>query len=309
MTRAPCHPSRLSPLANVLALAGTLGLAGCWGGDAASDRLTRLATLPLGAEVTGLYLTANGDLFLNAQHPSDSNAAPFNRATVGVVEGQDFRALPRDFPAVSVPADRADKQRVRTAVGSYRILGREGYLYTNWEDRPGGLSRLHIRKGGDGAWAVVDDTAAMLDFASVDGTWVNCFGTVTPWGNPLSSEELYFAQTDQWNDRDHEYLGGVQGLAAYLGYPTDGSGAWPNPYQYGYIVEIARADQADPGIEKRYALGRFSHENAVVMPDEQTVYLSDDGTGTVFFKFVADRAGNTSAAARSTPPRRARIAA
>jgi hypothetical protein len=340
MIRAPRRPNRLSPLATVLALAGTLGLSGCWGGEAGDSRLTRLATLPLGAEVTGLYLTANGDLFLNAQHPSDSNAAPFNRATVGVVEGQDFRALPRDFPAVSVPASRADKQRLRTAVGRYRILGREGetfggnvahglgaivddaasgerkvkqsndpdfngfvpltadgdegYLYTNWEDRPGGLSRLHIRRDGDGTWAVVDDTAEMLDFASVDGTWVNCFGTVTPWGNPLSSEELYFDETEQWNDREHEYLGGVQDLAAYLGYPTDGSGAWPNPYQYGYIVEITRADQADPGIAKRYALGRFSHENAVVMPDEQTVYLSDDGTGTVFFKFVADQAGDLS---------------
>ncbi|MCG7957045.1 MAG: PhoX family protein, partial [Candidatus Thiodiazotropha endolucinida] len=42
-------------------------------------------------------------------------------------------------------------------------------------------------------------------------------------------------------------------------------------------------------------MGRFSHENSVVMPDDRTVFLSDDGTGVVFFKFVADVAGDMSA--------------
>ena len=41
-------------------------------------------------------------------------------------------------------------------------------------------------------------------------------------------------------------------------------------------------------------MGRFSHENAQVMPDERTVYLSDDGYDTVLFKFVADTAADLS---------------
>ena len=44
-------------------------------------------------------------------------------------------------------------------------------------------------------------------------------------------------------------------------------------------------------VEKRYAMGRFSHENSVVMPDLKTVYFGDDGTDVVFFKFVADEPG------------------
>lgn len=44
-----------------------------------------------------------------------------------------------------------------------------------------------------------------------------------------------------------------------------------------------------------FAMGRYSHENAVVMPDRKTVYLTDDGTDTVFFKFIADVAGNLGA--------------
>jgi hypothetical protein len=42
-------------------------------------------------------------------------------------------------------------------------------------------------------------------------------------------------------------------------------------------------------------MGRFSHENAAVMPDERTVYLTDDGYETVLFKFIADTAGDLSA--------------
>ena len=42
-------------------------------------------------------------------------------------------------------------------------------------------------------------------------------------------------------------------------------------------------------------MGRFSHENGVVMGDRKTVYHGDDGTDVVFFKFVADEAGDLSA--------------
>ncbi|PVV12040.1 MAG: hypothetical protein B6D82_10380, partial [gamma proteobacterium symbiont of Ctena orbiculata] len=35
--------------------------------------LKRLATAPLGAEFTGMYLNSDNTLFLNVQHPSSSN--------------------------------------------------------------------------------------------------------------------------------------------------------------------------------------------------------------------------------------------
>lgn len=41
-------------------------------------------------------------------------------------------------------------------------------------------------------------------------------------------------------------------------------------------------------------MGRFSHENVAIMNDQKTVYQSDDGSGTVFFKFVATTAGDLS---------------
>lgn len=64
----------------------------------------------------------------------------------------------------------------------------EAHLFTNWEDRPGGMSIAHLVKDADKRWNVTK--SRMIDFSSVGGTWVNCFGTVTPWNTPISSEEL-----------------------------------------------------------------------------------------------------------------------
>ncbi|MCG7900577.1 MAG: DUF839 domain-containing protein [Candidatus Thiodiazotropha lotti] len=305
--------------------------------------LKRLATAPLDAEFTGLYLNSDNTLFLNVQHPSSSNTTTdaagkvFDKGTVGVIVGQDFSALPENFGALDLPVTTAQKEVVMTAVGSYQVLAQQGdslddglamgdimtadgatqikssndpdfngvvsdgnggfYVYTNWEDRPGSMSRIQVSGLTDSGYGSITQEG-MIDFSGVGGTWVNCFGTVSPWNTPMSAEELYFDDTSDWFNPDYEYFSNPQSLATYLGYPTDGSGDWPNPYRYGYIVEIGNAADAavaNVTVNKLETMGRFSHENSVVMPDDKTVFLSDDGTGVVFFKFVADVAGDMSA--------------
>lgn len=293
---------------------------------AAATDLRRFATVPLKAEITGLYITKQGDLFFNTQHPSDANAAPFNRASIGFVRGVDFNNLPTEFDTLSVPKTDSDKQSVRVALGAFSIIGQEGdfagqlkgglgaivakngsvilksnrpdfnaflpsnaegtegYLFTNWEDKPGGMSRLKITQDESGKW--VTSAAEHVDFTSVNGTWLNCFGSVSPWGTPLTSEELYFDDTSDWNNANFKDHDEQLSLAKYLG-------RFPNPYDYGFIVEITDPKGAAKPV-KHFALGRFSHENSVVMPDQKTVYLSDDGSSTVLFKFVADQAGDLS---------------
>ncbi len=306
------------------------------------EALRRLATAPLGAEFTGMFLNSDGTFFLNVQHPDSANTTAdqdgmiFDKGTVGVVVGADFNAL-GDIAELETPIFNSDKEVVMTAVGHYQVLTQQNvaladtntmgdiiavdgttviknsndpdfngvisdgdsgfYVYTNWEDRPGGMSRIHVDGLDENGYQSIAQEG-MLDFTEVKGTWVNCFGTVSPWSTPLTSEELYFDVTAQWYDASAGEPGAV---AKYLGYPEDGSGAWPNPYDYGYIVEIGTNDTATASsvanveVTKRYAMGRFSHENSVVMPDLKTVFLSDDGSGVVFFKFVADTAGDLSA--------------
>ena len=340
MTLTARRSARMIFVACLLGWVGSKGYTALAGSESpvAGPSLLRLATLPIGAEVTGLHLGDQGELFLNAQHPAGSNRSPFDRATVGYIDGLDFRRLPRDLAGVPVPGTPKERESVRVAAGEYRILARAGetlqgafpdglgaitaadgervikrsddpdfnglvpagegraFLFTAWEDRPGGMSRLAlVRKAG--RWSVTGEGSRMLDFSGVRGTWVDCFGTVTPWGTPLASEEAYAVEkVAAWNDPDADaafWRRGVGDLAGYLGY-GDPRRAWPNPYRYGYIVEITDpAGAAAP--RKRFALGRFAHENAVVMPDRRTVYLSDDGTGTNQFRFVADEAGDLSA--------------
>lgn len=300
---------------SIKSLIATLAATTCLTSAAVAQDLTRIATVPLGGEITGLFLEG-GDLFFNVQHPSDDLASDFAKATVGVVANADFGAGPSP-----VPTDAADKAVVKTTLGAYQILVQEGdfgligaiegksgrqrvsndpdfnafvktgtdqgYLFTNWEDRPGGMSRVKMTRAADGTWTADGSDAKMLDFSGVRGTWVNCFGTLSPWGTPLTSEELYFDDTNDWNNPDYKYIDGPDALEAY-------NGTYPNPYDYGFIVEITDPAGAATPVKMR-ALGRFSHENAVVMPDQRTVYLSDDGSNTVFFKFLADTAGDLSA--------------
>ena len=61
---------------------GPQGPSGENGQDAtASGKLTRLATVPAGAEVTGAFLSDEGDLFFNVQHPGEEiySSWPQNR--------------------------------------------------------------------------------------------------------------------------------------------------------------------------------------------------------------------------------------
>jgi secreted PhoX family phosphatase len=73
--------------------------------------------------------------------------------------------------------------------------GTEGYLFTNWENSPGNVSRIPLSQTEDGEWeAHVDDA---LNLANTDalrdlgGTRINCYGDMSPWGTMISSEENY----------------------------------------------------------------------------------------------------------------------
>jgi len=293
----------------VSALAATT----CLTSAAAAADLTRIATVPLGGEITGMYLEGS-DLFFNVQHPADDLPSAFAKATIGVVANANFEGGESPVPEGDA------KTVVTTSLGEYQILVQEGdfdkmgviagaggvvktsndpdfngyiptgagegYLFTNWEDRPGGMSRVKLARAEDGTWTADSNDAMMVDFSGVEGTWVNCFGTVSPWNTPLTAEELYFDATADWNNPGYKYHGDQQALESYLG-------KFPNPYNYGYIVELKNPAGAVTPV-KHMAMGRFSHENTVVMPDGKTAYLSDDGTDVVFYKFVADTVGNLS---------------
>jgi secreted PhoX family phosphatase len=296
-----------------------------WKYDPATGSLTRFATLPLGSEATGVMITPNNDMFISVQHPSGENQYPFNRATLIAVNGW---SADQAFTDVAVP-EGDDQKTVKLAAGDYQVMARvgeairgdirgerwgqinnldgsfnqicnqpdgnvflptneaatEGYLYTNYECRPAALGKMYIRKtaGGEG-WEILE--GQNVDFASVAGSWNLCGSTATPWNTTLTSEEYEpVATTDGWQEN-------VASMDDYVG-------GQANPYDYGWLIEAfpdPDGDSVESRVIKQYALGRFSHENAMVMPDQQTVYHGDDGTGVVFFKSVTEEPGDLSSA-------------
>ena len=152
------------------------------------------------------------------------------------------------------------------------------------------------------AGAAVDTQA--VDFSADWGLWVPCAGSVTPWGTHLGSEEY---EPDAAKVEAASSVAELEKLdedptamAMYFGFdPTkDDIAAFRkvfNPYAYGYITEIAIGDAGKPSAVKHYAMGRFAHELGKIMPDQKTVYLSDDGTNVGLYRFVADAPGKLDA--------------
>jgi len=284
--------------------------------------LLRFATLPIGAECTGVMVTKAGDLFFTVQHPSAMSQYPFNRGTVVAITG--FKAND-PFEPVALP-EGDDKYTLKLAAGEYQVIARvgepikndiyaqrfgqvntlagdlqfvcnhpdaniflatnqagtEGYLVTNYECRPGTISKVYLRKEGN-SWNVLE--GENVNFDAVRGTWNNCGSSLTPWNTVLSGEEYEpVALTDTWKDN-------VSSMTAYLGQQA-------NPYDYGWLVEIAPDPTGEDSaalVTKHYSLGRFSHEMGFVMPDGKTIIHGDDGANVVLFKTVADEAGDLSA--------------
>ena len=73
--------------------------------------------------------------------------------------------------------------------------GTEGYLFTNWENSPGNVSRIPLRQTEDGEWEADLENATNLantePLRELGGTRINCYGDLSPWGTMISSEENY----------------------------------------------------------------------------------------------------------------------
>lgn len=142
----------------------------------------------------------------------------------------------------------------------------------------GGASVMEVFRDSINGWKLVGFPHA-INFASVGGTLHNCLGALTPWGTILTSEEIEPANNEVRNP--------VDSTLKLIRDSTD-AGGWRRWMNYGWMVEVDPIKREVLG--KRYAMGRFMHEGAVVMPDEKTVYLCDDEGPGAFFKFVADTA-------------------
>ena len=147
-----------------------------------------------------------------------------------------------------------------------------GHLSINHENTPGGVSMVGLHYDSTARLWLIDSSQA-IDFYNDElvTTTRNCSGGITPWGTVITAEES-----------------GNSGDANGDGY-TD----------VGWLVEIdpvtARVVEYGNGRqEKLWAAGNISHENALVLDDEVTLFTGEDGGSSALFKFVADKARDLS---------------
>lgn len=188
-----------------------------------------------------------------------------------------------------------------------------------------GLTVVEIRSDDQGRWSIVKDspynrrvtpdtemaisgaarghdlmkTAADPDGVTCFGTWNNCANGSTPWGTYLACEENfngYFSTSDEtWAATPAQQRYGVSN--------TDRGYSWasvderfdvakhPNESnRAGWVVEL---DPGNPGSvpKKRTSLGRFKHENAELVVNNDgriVVYMGDDERGEFMYRYVSN---------------------
>ncbi|MDO7085616.1 alkaline phosphatase PhoX [Pseudocolwellia sp. AS88] len=161
------------------------------------------------------------------------------------------------------------------------------------ESRPGAMFMMELDQNKSNGELNVKKMW-QLDMSGVDGGWVHCAGSVTPWNTHLASEE--------YEPNARSLVTGADalansGTAAFLEYFDNDESKW-NAYQLGWPIEVAvDGSEATPEatLTKHYSVGRMAFELAYVMPDQKTTYMTDDGTNVGLYMYIADTAGDLSA--------------
>lgn len=162
----------------------------------------------------------------------------------------------------------------------------EGLLYISHECNDsnsvlgdGGGGTVFTIKQENGKWTRKGDFYN-IDFSTVGTTFNNCSGAITTTGTILTAEEFPPSNNT---------------LLYRKGKGTRDTSDYNNMKRFehtGWMVEVDVTTKK--ALRKLYHLGRFSHEGAWAMEDGKTVYMSDDYNPSVFFKFVAEKAGDLS---------------
>lgn len=144
------------------------------------------------------------------------------------------------------------------------------------------------------------------------GTVNNCANGYTPWGTYLTCEEnwnVYFANPtgDVVSEVGQDQKLEIRAGQTRYGIPASSGYRWPDvdprfnastnplePHLFGWVVEIDPYDPTSKPV-KRTALGRFKHESAQVVVDDNNrvaFYMGDDERNEYIYKFVCDQPYN-----------------
>lgn len=239
----------------------------------------------------------NGESYDIGYHTMMRSGDSINGTTFGLIRDQSGVPVVERDGSLFISSDNDFSSLIQAGDKLYNI--------THFESRPGAMYISELSQ--DPATGMLTPVNTRnIDFSAWEGLWVPCAGSVTPWGTHLGSEEYppdarVHEEAQSMEDiEDYDkpmlrYFGVADPFAENVTVADFRS--LFNAYRYGYPVEVAVNEDGSYNINKWYAMGRVALELAYVMPDEKTVYLSDDGTNVGLFMFVADTPGDLSAGA------------
>ncbi|MFT5881438.1 MAG: secreted PhoX family phosphatase [Moritella sp.] len=199
----------------------------------------------------------------------------------------------------SMTTDDVLKAQAAVGITIVEIVKKDG----QWSiDKKGQANRritanTEMLVSGPAAGHTLLKTAADPTGKKVLGTFNNCANGETPWGTYLTCEENFNAffgseKAASLTDDHHRYgLKAKQSKYQWHNHdPRFDLSKNPNePNRHGWVVEIDPNDPTSTPI-KRTALGRFKHENAALVVNDDghvVVYLGDDERGEHLYKFVS----------------------
>jgi uncharacterized protein len=137
----------------------------------------------------------------------------------------------------------------------------------------GGGGTIFSIKNNKGEWSR-EGAFYNIDFKNVGGTYDNCGGLYVPETNRiLTAEEM----PPENNKALHKNGQGTR--------DTSNFNTLQRYEQMGWMVEVDPSSRK--ALRKLYALGRYSHESACLSKDGKTLYMTDDHSPSVLFKFIA----------------------
>lgn len=284
------QPLKLRRTALATALAGVGALYGCSSDDnqgstdataqfaevtaAGTDGEKRTIRVSDSAMIGGKITTAGYQTILRS---GDQRGPDANLNTYGLLVDNQLKPIKA--------ADGSTTVANSNDFSSVLKVGAKLFNVSHFEDIPGALYLTELSQDkGSGQLSAVSTRA--LDLSGINGIVSPCAGSVTPWQTHLGSEE----------DAPNARAARPDYMATFFGGGTTVGGT-PNQnlYFWGYPVEVAVTEAGAATVSKHYSMGRFGHELSYVMPDNKTVYESDDNTNTSYYLYVADKAQDLSA--------------